>query len=62
MILLEDEAKKVRCQETALVDYCIGSCCMAWRWATEQQEEEAGFTEAETSGKLTGYCGKAGRP
>lgn len=66
MILLEDEAKTCLCQETfgskIGPSNCITSKCMAWRWATDKQEADAGYTASETQGNLTGYCGKAGIP
>lgn len=43
---------------------CIGSRCMAWRWATSnKQPQGTGFWGNGTPvrGGL-GYCGKAGRP
>ena len=66
MILLEEEAKTCTCQETFNSPHglrnCITSQCMAWRWATDEQEAGAGYTASETKGNLTGYCGKAGIP
>ena len=45
---------------------CIGSACMAWRYATEKQLEEAGFLESDLEkdgvALTPGYCGKAGLP
>jgi len=41
---------------------CIGSACMAWRWATTITEvyPRAGIARANT--KTEGYCGLAGQP
>lgn len=85
--MTEDEAKEKRCcvpgcgevlmQNGIPVNYCIGSECMAWRWA----DSDDGWTHrkpsgemfcADTLGKLAeaeinlyskrGYCGRTGAP
>jgi hypothetical protein len=40
--------------------FCIGSGCMAWRWATPQVVHKYNQPTGEIIVK--GYCGKAGRP
>ncbi len=37
--------------------HCIGSACMAWRWATE-----GNLIEGWAASATLGYCGKAGAP
>jgi len=39
---------------------CLGSGCMAWRWATPQVVHKYNQPTGEIIVK--GYCGKAGRP
>lgn len=82
MILTEEEAKTKRCQEgfwpyapmhsisSAAPLTCIGSACMAWRWARENlyvrnPDDPTNFTLHEGRGERSttkGYCGKAGKP
>lgn len=38
---------------------CIGSACMAWRWATNGMLLDG---NKPPEGNVYGYCGKAGRP
>ena len=43
---------------------CIGSACMAWRWANPE-EWERNLAEAagmSAGSPVRGYCGLAGRP
>lgn len=62
MIVTEEEANTKRCQETlapvGTADRvwhdsagCIGSACMAWRWAEWKHDPAT----------RKGFCGKAGR-
>lgn len=64
MILTEKEAKTKRCQETfgpgtdewttfPAHRRCIGTACMAWRWAWSNDLEQS---------CTHGFCGKAGKP
>jgi len=75
MLLSEDEAKTKWCPhmkhpKTDLnpMPYCIGSACMAWRWARlinvytpcdPETHNGANFTVSE---ELGGDCGRAGVP
>lgn len=40
--------------------FCLGSSCMAWRWAGAPPPENR--VEGETNPNWVGYCGKAGKP
>lgn len=75
MIVTEEEAKTKRCHETlapvGTADRvwhdsgpCIGSACMAWRWANDAQYAESGIEEKFLGDPnfIAGYCGKAGKP
>ena len=42
---------------------CLGSECMAWRWAPGEQKWDAEAQQwKQTMPSNTGYCGLAGRP
>lgn len=40
---------------------CLGSVCMAWRWATEWVDVSRPELQERTS-TTHGFCGKAGKP
>jgi hypothetical protein len=65
----EDEAKtKVCCGPTVLHPNtmngcCVGSACMAWRWALEYyRDPDATDPTKYRSSAADGYCGLAGVP
>ena len=47
--------------EDTFVHACIGSACMAWRWADGPHDDVDGDTRLDgTVAKAQGYCGLAG--
>lgn len=46
------------------VPSCLGSLCMAWRWARPNKVREIDLTTGELidDGPRKGYCGAFGRP
>ncbi len=69
--MTEEEAKTKLCPaaygRSNQPAYCIGSACMAFRWADEIErrwtQEPGGVAHwARTHKTLHGYCGLAGKP
>lgn len=58
MIVEEKNAEKFNCHYPDAT-HCVGSRCMAWRWAVEGNPKENGAWWFSTT---HGYCGLAGRP
>jgi hypothetical protein len=56
----EEEAKKRLCPQmtTDTELTCVGSNCMAWRWA----QRETRMTGEDVAYVKVGYCGLAGKP
>ena len=81
--MTEDEAKKKWCHRAPRIFqtidqaehsmFCLGSGCMAWRWATFNsdghasrahsiRESEIDIQENNHPRVIGGYCGLAGKP
>lgn len=43
-------------------NFCIGSACMAWRWALPSALDAAGNLVPKEKQVVPGYCGLAGQP
>jgi hypothetical protein len=60
----EEEAKEKKCQQLydprtgQRFQACVGSQCMAWRWA----QRETRMTGDDVAYVKVGYCGLAGKP
>lgn len=60
MIIEEKKAKNFNCHYPDATQ-CVGSRCMAWRWADPFNEGEDDLPASWRS-TTHGYCGLAGRP
>jgi hypothetical protein len=70
----EDQAKRTACPFAPMAHpqnpwsgFCIGSACMAWRWAPADGKHTVTFTDdggvtVAPASETSGYCGLAGTP
>ena len=63
MIVEEKKAGEYECPALRNSGWCVGSRCMAWRWATGTDDYPGDDALHPKKHSTThGYCGLAGRP